>query len=430
MTKEEIEGNVQLDGSNTVTATPTPELTPAPVKIEPKKEAPKVNEANPEEGSNTKNNDNETNTKNDGTSSGNNNNNSNSNDSKSQFVCRWSDCDETEYPNLSLLVNHLTHEHLQNLASSAAPSTIRYTCQWEGCLRFGMDQPSRFALISHCRTHTGEKPYFCPIPECEKHFTRSDALTKHVKGVHDLHLTKDALLLIRERVKKGKAELFLKGAESGSEAEYLGLIEKDFEMRTPWWFSQLFIGSNVNDDGDDGHDDDEEAGTERFGVTTVGTVLSQPLDLQQHKIAAARYSYYLKHGSTSEQELVLDENDYKRELQGAIDTLANTYREKESEDKDSDEDFEGASDLDQIKAKYKILKNKYKTSIKVNSLVCRELTGLVQEKRKLWIKNQILLDANIQLGLPEHSKDGLYDEPKATSSNEVILDKFDEELLR
>ncbi|CAH2350582.1 hypothetical protein CLIB1423_02S00386 [[Candida] railenensis] len=346
------------------------------------------------------------------------------------FTCRWSDCTDRHYTTLSSLVTHLTHSHLtsnaqqqqqqsqpsqqqqqlQQQSNNSSSQTQKYTCQWEGCSRFGMEQPSRFALISHCRTHTGEKPYFCPIPECEKHFTRSDALTKHVKGVHDLHSTKDALMLIRDRVKKGKSDAFLKDHDNFDEEEYLKLIERDFEMRTPWWFSNEFIELNAEQQSDESDVD-------------VASIVSRPLDVQQHMIAQARYNFFLK--SSQDQELVTDDNEYKGELQKAVDSLAADHQKL---DNDEDSSIEDDDDLESLKSKYKILKTRYNTATKINSSVCNQLTQSVKEKRKLWLANQILLDANIQLGLPQ-AKEEKGQEIVALVSKDVVLDKFDEELL-
>lgn len=92
-------------------------------------------------------------------------------------ICHWVGC-ETQLANLDALVDHLNEVHFGARKS-------KYQCDWAGCSRQGMVQPSRFALVSHMRSHTGEKPFYCSVPECDRNFTRSDALAKHMRTVHE-----------------------------------------------------------------------------------------------------------------------------------------------------------------------------------------------------------------------------------------------------
>ncbi|KAJ3496395.1 hypothetical protein NLJ89_g10490 [Agrocybe chaxingu] len=93
-------------------------------------------------------------------------------------TCQWEECGVV-FTHLPTLIDHIHNEHIGVHKSN-------YTCEWATCGRRGMPQTSRFALISHIRSHTGEKPFICVLPECDKSFTRSDALAKHMRLQHNI----------------------------------------------------------------------------------------------------------------------------------------------------------------------------------------------------------------------------------------------------
>jgi hypothetical protein len=92
--------------------------------------------------------------------------------------CMWTGCPEPEQGNMDNLVNHLHDFHI-------GLRQKKYSCEWEGCGRKGMPHASGYALRAHMRSHTKEKPFFCALPECDRSFTRSDALAKHMRTVHE-----------------------------------------------------------------------------------------------------------------------------------------------------------------------------------------------------------------------------------------------------
>ncbi|KAJ5490209.1 Zinc finger C2H2 [Penicillium expansum] len=93
-------------------------------------------------------------------------------------ICRWDGCDAGDLGNMDGLVQHLHNEHIGSRQK-------RYSCEWTDCTRKGQTHASAYALRAHMRSHTREKPFYCTLPECDRNFTRSDALTKHMRSVHE-----------------------------------------------------------------------------------------------------------------------------------------------------------------------------------------------------------------------------------------------------
>lgn len=311
-----------------------------------------------------------------------------------EHACRWAGCTEDKFHNLASLVNHVSNTHLAQNPQIYTASQMRYSCQWEGCSRFDVEQPSRFALISHCRTHTGEKPYFCPIPECDKHFTRSDALAKHVKGVHDLHQHRDAIAMMKYRKEKNKGEVFVEGdLDKMTEEDYAVMLRRDYELRMPWWFSKRFVDALKEE------------------KSTLQTLYDQPLELRQYDLALSRYKSYLKNQPIDDLLTEMSEPAAK-----IAKTAVANYKP------DTVHVYDG-NDLSKLQAAHTKLTNKLATAMRIQKITEQKLEEAKNEKRRLWAINQVLLDANIEAGLPclEMASD--------SNQDDVTLDQLDEFLL-
>jgi hypothetical protein len=93
-------------------------------------------------------------------------------------VCDWDGCPAGDLRDMDKLVEHIHNSHIENRQK-------KYTCEWRSCNRKGLPHASGYALKAHMRSHTREKPFYCYLPECDRSFTRSDALAKHMRTVHE-----------------------------------------------------------------------------------------------------------------------------------------------------------------------------------------------------------------------------------------------------
>jgi len=91
------------------------------------------------------------------------------------FCCEWVGCITPILASLDDLVAHVMQDHVSSGKSS-------YACGWAGCSRGGRPFAKRHKIMTHIRSHTGERPFVCE--KCGKRFARQDSLQTHMK-VHD-----------------------------------------------------------------------------------------------------------------------------------------------------------------------------------------------------------------------------------------------------
>ncbi|EQB53457.1 hypothetical protein CGLO_06811 [Colletotrichum gloeosporioides Cg-14] len=125
--------------------------------------------------------------------------------------CAWEGCDAGDLGNMDKLVEHIHNDHIESRQK-------KYTCEWNGCNRKSMAHASGYALKAHMRSHTREKPFYCYLPECDRSFTRSDALAKHMRTVHETEALRPSDPVPKSMqagpTGKGKLKIILKTPQS------------------------------------------------------------------------------------------------------------------------------------------------------------------------------------------------------------------------
>ncbi|EJD00427.1 uncharacterized protein FOMMEDRAFT_30475 [Fomitiporia mediterranea MF3/22] len=153
-------------------------------------------------------------------------------------TCQWQDCGRP-FSQLQALIDHIHNDHIGMNKSN-------YTCEWATCSRRGIQQASRFALISHIRAHTGEKPFTCPLPECDKSFTRSDAMAKHMRLQHNISPPLPGRGGSRKRKRDEEVE-----AEGGAALKVEGNTPTDLSSGAAWADYEDGQGTPLRDDRGD-----------------------------------------------------------------------------------------------------------------------------------------------------------------------------------
>lgn len=212
----------------------------------------------------------------------------------------------------------------------------------------------------------------CPLPECDF----CGDIESHLADAHQL-------------------------TASGVPSQLATLTQN---LKRPWW-DGAGAGPVLGDD-------------DAIGVSEV---LELPLNIGQYQVAHYRYKKYLH---SAQLQLVLgtdihnqvktyvrkyDELERGRELEKTSESAlaANadaTTVAKRLYTRPPRENLE-AMNPEQLEQYFLALTNRYHTACKINDVIANELEGAVRIKRKQYLINQMLLDANIDIGLPPEPSD-------------------------
>lgn len=214
----------------------------------------------------------------------------------------------------------------------------------------------------------------CVLPECD---WSGDDVAGHMAEAHHL-------------------------APTGADA---ALVDATLAMKAPWWTSPEF--AEVENMADD--------------AATMAAVTAMPLDVRQYQIANYRYKKYVNtldglllgpDANNLIQTLARKNDEMERGIDPMEKTLtalldavaATTAGLRQQYWREPAPDVTAMTD-DEAQQYHAVLSNRYYTAAKINQVVTSELAKAVGERRTQWVVNQMLVDANVEIGLPPEPSD-------------------------
>ncbi|KAF5101275.1 hypothetical protein D0Z00_000945 [Geotrichum galactomycetum] len=312
------------------------------------------------------------------------------------IVCKWEHCEQVQ-PSLNALVNHLHNDHF-------GLRRAKYSCEWEDCPRKGIHQPSRFALVSHMRSHTGEKPFYCSVPECDRNFTRSDALSKHLRTVHETEVFK-----LSPRDPKAK-----------SDRDPIRDAKPDF----PTQLKLALLGSggssildaSIDDEDEEEEEKDESVASSRLYLKIkqmekndrLTNLLTTPLDPDWSRpVGGGGLDKDLWAADTVEEELfgptTIEILKAGQPTSAVGDSAA------------------GGKTLGQLKQVLESLKRRLIWSLQKENELTKRNDSLLKAKYQAWVENEALLDQVLARDLGLNEKEEENDGTDADTDGESIL---------
>lgn len=309
-------------------------------------------------------------------------------DNYNNYFCRWDGCG-TRFKDLDSMAQHIWKNHVSG-ATRAHASSVGYECRWEDCPRHGAPVHSRHALITHIRTHTGEVPYYCIVPECRKIFTRPEAIPRHLHTVHGVKNT--------QTIWQAKDEL-----RNSIEGKTLYLSRgRDFKVNATINTDQILatLKKRLQRETENGVEGYEQLIKEYCRSSTKGTIenyFAGPI-ANFYNIDNVSFNPATKDNIFKETQLALSNyNLRKRALETGGATKAMNKKAKVCADDIIVEQNDGLDKSKDLKESLNVMESYSRQLKELNDILDDELYRTTCLKRYWWSKKEALLEAILRL---------------------------------